>query len=96
MPTPRGYQPTEVERMAQRARCQRLYRARRDDARLGLPADAAQVRRLLRRLVQRLQSNPLPDVHPVDAQVVNDALALAMNEVTVVASILTTQNRSAP
>ena len=95
MPTPRGYIPTDAERLAQRARCQRLYRARRDDARLGLPADAAQVRRLLRRLGLRLADHPLP-LHPADATVLADSLALASNEVDLIVGLLSPPSRSSP
>ena len=95
MPTPRGYQPTEVERLAQRARCQRLYRARRDDPALGLPSDAHQLARRVAVFARRVAANPLP-LHPADQAVLVDALALIQNEAVLIDGLLSPPSRSSP
>jgi hypothetical protein len=93
MSTPKGYQPTEAERLAHRDRQRRLRLARRADPTSSLPFEARALACLLRRFTRRLEAHP-PPLHAADAPVLNDAMALALNELTVVASILSPPKRS--
>ena len=96
MPTPRGYIPTDAERLAQRARCRRLYHERRADPLLGLPSDAHQLARRVAVFARRLEAHPLPHLDANDSLLVSEALLLLQGEADFLASVLNPPHRSNP
>jgi hypothetical protein len=89
MPTPRGYVPTDTEKLAHRERQRRLRNARRADPASSLPLEARALACTLKRFSIRFEAHTLPRLDAIDAQLASDSLALAHNEINCLAQLLT-------